>query len=218
MSSFTPIPELRPKNNSGLVYVVFLTSGNILFSEPTNDGWFGGVTNATEIHKFKGSDWGNTTMFRQSEPGSPLACEELDQYCFTDVKGERKCSPVGSSIDALSSIYEQLDEGDAEWFNWFEMTTFEAAVGTERFVEALGSRALRARDSLNGPILGPLPDKQWQVEVQHWNAAALAYMQDTFLRAITGPKDRQILRLMSAAGVVYPTTETDHELCANQVC
>lgn len=67
----------------------------------------------------------------------------------------------------------------------------------------LGTQALRARDSLNGPLLGPLPDNQWQLEVQHWHATSMAYMQATFLQPILGLKNPDMARVMY---VRYPNT------------
>ncbi|KAM7210944.1 hypothetical protein V8F06_013679 [Rhypophila decipiens] len=187
-SSFFPILELA--SQSALLFIFFLTSGRILFSYPTDDGWYGETTNTTDILKLKGVLRGNTTMYRQSEPGSPLACKELEQYCFTGVKGQRKCSPLVNRRDAMQSVIAQLDDGDMVWFDWFELTTFETTVTTLDPLALLGTQVLTARDSLNGPILGRFPDNQWQLEVQHWHATVMAHMQDTFLRSIVGPKNR----------------------------
>ena len=211
-SSFFPIPELTPQNAS--LFILFLTSRRILFTQPSNDGWYGGTTNSTEIHKFTDVDWGNTTMFRQTEPGSPLGCKELEQYCFTGVKGQRKCSPLGNARDAMQSVIDQLDEGDYEWFDWLELTTFETTVATVDPLRMLGTQVLIARDSLSGPILGPLPENQWQLEVQHWHATAMAHMQETFLKYIFGPKNPDLPLLMR---VRYPKTPIERQLCASQV-
>ncbi len=122
-SSFFPIPELTPENAT--LFIFFLTSNDILFTSPTDDSWYGGTTNTTEIHKLKFSGWGNKTMFRQSEPGSPLGCKELEQYCFTGVKGQQKCTPLESQSNSIVDLFDLLDEGDDEWLTWLYLTTFE---------------------------------------------------------------------------------------------
>ncbi|KAK0613547.1 hypothetical protein B0T14DRAFT_499015 [Immersiella caudata] len=215
MSTFVPIPELSPKNDSGTVWILFLKSDNILFSEDTKDDWYGRDLEPTEVHKLKGwKEWGNVTMFRQHQPGSPLACQEMDQFCFTDVKGVRKCSRLGSPADAMLDLRAMMDEGDQEWNSWFVVTTFETMTQVRDPVELLGTRALRARDSLNGPILGPLPDNQWQLEVQHWHSTSAAQLQQTFLRTIIGPTNPELPNLIE---VWRPNTTVERDICANQI-
>src|SRR5512142_3291977 len=84
-SSFVPILELRPENT--YLFLFFLTSNEIMFLRPTIDSWFGPTTNTTDVRKFKFSKWGNTstTTYRQNEPGSPLGCRELEQFCIVGV-------------------------------------------------------------------------------------------------------------------------------------
>ncbi|KAK5654567.1 hypothetical protein OQA88_7196 [Cercophora sp. LCS_1] len=129
-------------------------------------------------------------MYRQDELGSPSACRELEQYCFTGVKGERKCSQLGSVTDAIIDYWAQLDEGDDEWIN------------------TLGTQALQARGSLNGVVLGPLPNNQWQFEVQSWHATAMAH------RSIIGPENPE--DLAHFVSMRYPKTTIEKELCAKQ--
>ncbi|KAK4444012.1 hypothetical protein QBC34DRAFT_309909 [Podospora aff. communis PSN243] len=213
LSTFVPIPELAPQNASGTVWIQFLKSDNILFTEQTNDGWYGQDLDPVQVHKLKIMESGNVTMFRQRLPGSPLACQEMDQICFTGVKGVRKCGRLGSLPDTMQDVDAMLDDGDKEWYAWFTITTFETVTQVRDAVELLGTRALRARDSLNGPILGSLPNSQWQLEVQHWHAASAAHLQDTFLRSIIGPTNPELPKLVE---VWYPNTTVEREICASQ--
>ncbi|KAE9364713.1 hypothetical protein N431DRAFT_355340 [Stipitochalara longipes BDJ] len=208
-SSFFPIPELTPQNAS--LFIFFLTSGALLFTHPSTDSWYGGTTNTTEIHKLKISDWGNATMFRQSEPGSPLACKELEQYCYSGVKGQRKCTPLESLSNSMVDFADLLDEEDKAWISWLFMTTFNIAVGTRIPLSLLGTHVLMARNKLNGPLLGSLPENQWQLEVQHWHATAMAHLQAAFLESIIGFKDPKFSPLIR-----YPNTTIERDLCANQ--
>ncbi|KAK1749413.1 hypothetical protein QBC47DRAFT_441931 [Echria macrotheca] len=213
MSSFNPIPELRPMNGSGSVWIRFLTSDNILFTQQTEDSWYGRDMMSTQVHKLKGMEWGNVTMFRQSIPGSPLGCQEMEQLCFTGVKGVQICGRLGSAPDSVMDIESQMEPEDKEWYIWFMTTTFETMTQARGVVDLLGTRALRARDSLNGPILGSLPEGQWQIEVQHWHATATAHLQETFLRSIIGPSNPELPKLME---VWYPNTTVEKEICASQ--
>jgi hypothetical protein len=164
------------------------------------------------IHKFKISGWGNMTMFRQSEPGAPLACKELEQYCYRGVKGQQKCTPLEGPDNSITDLLYLLDEEDKEWFHWLFRTTFAIAKSTRIPLALLGTHVLTARNKLNGPVLGSLPDNQWQLEVQHWHATAMAYLQATFLESIIGYEDPKFSGLIQ-----YPNTTIERDLCANQV-
>ena len=217
VSTFIPIPELIPRNSSGEVFILFLQSDNVLFIQKPKDRWYGDDMGPIQVsHLLKGSGTGaeNVSMFRQNQPGSPLACHELQQYCYTGAKGTQKCTQLQGGMDAVGNIFAQLDPEDEPWFNWFELTTVETGMATRSPLNLLGTRMLMARDSLNGPVLGQLPDNQWQLEVQHWHATAMADMQAAFLRSIVGPGNPDLPRLMR---VVYPNSTMEREICENQV-
>jgi hypothetical protein len=108
--------------------------------------------------------------------------------------------------------YHLLDEGDEAWIAWLWMTTFTIGVSTRIPLTQLGTHVLTARNRLNGPILGSLPKNQWQLEVQHWHATAMAYLQANFLESIIGFTDPIYSGL-----IAYPSTPVERDLCANQV-
>lgn len=56
----------------------------------------------------------------------------------------------------------------------------------------LGASCLRARDGLTEGLQSPLPDDQWQVEVRHWAAVALAFQQAGVVNGATGPSERGV--------------------------
>jgi len=151
-------------------------------------------------------------MFRQSDPGSPLACREQNQYCFTGKKGQQKCTSLQSSSDAIGDMYDMLDEGDEEWLSWLFLSTFIGVKDVSEATMMLGTHALLAKNKLDGPLLGTVPDNQWQLEVQHWHATSMARVQGTTLRMITGYKDPRFSNITR-----YPNTTIERELCASQV-
>ncbi len=208
-SSFFPIPELKPQDAD--LFIFFLISNRILFAFPSHDDWYSATGNTTQVHKLTISDLGNATMFRQSELGSPLACREQHQFCFTGVKGQQKCTPLQSSEDSPESLWELADEGDA-WIPWFFTTSYLTNKGTNIPLRVLGVQVLTARNQHNGPLIGSLPDKQWQLEVQHWHATAMAHLQGQFLESIVGPTNPKLTPL-----VRRPNTTVEKQLCANQV-
>lgn len=152
----------------------------------SNDTWYGETTNPIQIHKLKSMNPSNTTMYRQTELGTPLACRELEQHCFTGIKGVQKCSLLQSPDDAIHNLYSQLDEGDESLVSLVPHNHIYDHHDAKDPLMILGTRTLRARYYLNGPILGPLPENQWQLEVLHWHATAMVHMQQAFVRPIVG--------------------------------
>jgi hypothetical protein len=112
----------------------------------------------------------------------------------------------------MADLLHLLDEEDKVWFDWLFLTTFNIAKSTRMPLALLGTQVLTARNKLNGPLVGSLPDNQWQLEVQHWHATALAFLQACFLESIIGFQDPKYSHLIR-----YPNTTTEKDLCANQV-
>ncbi len=146
-------------------------------------------------------------MFRQSEPGSPLACKELEQYCVVGAKG-RKCTPLESPGNAIPDILDLVDRDRQRMVSLALYDNLFRTDGNNGPLLLLGTHVLKARDRLNGPLLGPLPNNQWQLEVQHWHATAMAYLQATFLGSILGFEDPRFSHL-----VRHPNTTAEKELC-----
>lgn len=159
-----------------------------------------------------GNDTASVTVFRQNQPESPRACHELEQYCYTGAKGTQRCTQLQDATDALGELFAQLDPEDEPWFSWFKLTAMETGTRTSSPLLLLGTGMLIARNSLNGPMLGQLPDSQWQVEVQHWHTTAMSHMQAAFLRSIVGPGNPDLPRLMK---VDYPNSTVEREIFEN---
>ncbi len=209
-STFFPISEFKPQDAD--ISLFFLAAGRILFLHPTHDDWYSATANTTEVHKLTVSDSGNVTMYRQNEPGSPLACREQGQFCFTGIKGQRKCTELESAVDGPWSLLKLYDDGDESAIHWLYRTSYMTKKDTGVPLHILGVQMLTARNKLNGPLIGSLPDNQWQLEVQHWHATAMADLQARFLQSIVGNTDPKIAHLIRR-----PNSTVEKQLCANQV-
>ena len=209
-STFNPIPELRPVNAS--LALLFLTADQILFSQPTDDAWFGPATKPVNIHRLKFSSLTNTTMFRQNEPGSPLGCKQREQYCAIGPDGQQKCTTLNAPVNAMDEVYDLVGKTDQEWMMWIIGGVFRTLKRTTQPLVILGPHALTARNKLNGPVLGSLPSNQWQLEIQHLHATSMAVIQATFLQNAIGFKDPKWERIIRR-----PRKTAEKELCENQV-
>ncbi|KAL1617650.1 hypothetical protein SLS54_007654 [Diplodia seriata] len=75
----------------------------------------------------------------------------------------------------------------------------------------MGISALLARRSLYTGNQGPLPDNQWQLEVEHWHLASLAILQRQVVEAANGPFDQEVIPLLDR-----PQHDDERKVCRNQ--
>ncbi|KAK4445305.1 hypothetical protein QBC34DRAFT_307051 [Podospora aff. communis PSN243] len=212
MSSFNPIPELsRPDAD---VYLFFLTASGVIFSQPVLDPWYKATTPYSKrLHQLS-SLAGNISIFMQDEPGSPLACAEQNQLCWPGSSGNNKCTPLMSfndlvDIKYLSGLFD--DEEQRHHVEWMLNTTIAKALQAFHPIAVMGNQALTARTSITGGHQAPLPNNQWQREVQHWHSSAIAHLQRQFVEAVTGPRDPRLETTFR-----FANSPTEKQLCSNQ--
>lgn len=209
---FFPLAELRPQDAN--LYLVFLTSSHLLFQNPVQDDWYYATGNTTQVHKLQFTEWSNTTVFRQSEPGSPLACREQHQYCY-----RHKCTPLLSDWDAQYTLKNMVDkhdlisdDKDLPWVIWLMRTGFSRKQTIWQVLAKLHVHALTAWKYINGPMVGNLPDNQWQLEVRHWHDTSMAHLQGIFLDSVVGHSGPGFQRRLRTPG-----SATEWQICKNQV-
>lgn len=136
---------------------------------------------------------------------SPLACSSQYQVC-----NGGDCTPLtaADNLPTLAANWSSQEQRDL--FSWFynhvSFYTIGAAAG------GLGPGCLRARDGLSRGLQNPLPDNQWQLEVQHWFAVALANLQRSAIYSVVGPDDENILPWINTN-----ITQSDRGRCNEQV-
>lgn len=212
-SSFVPIPELQRLDAN--VLLIFLSVNEIVFAAETNDPWFG----ATEMvgHKTadKAAGSGRIAVYYPKEPASPMACVLQSQICGPSLPEGSRCTPLGASQDthdAYLALYQNAPEESWNRASWAYQAWITLAETISEVIFALGSQSLIARNSLSGNMQGPLPDNQWQLEVQHWHETSLALMQASFVETATGPNDPKVHKY-----VTKPKNVQEVQLCGSQV-
>lgn len=217
VGDFTPIPALWA--NTTDVSLFFLSANDIKFSTACNDPWYAATTVAHEIDPTGAS--GNTTVtyYIRDEPARVLGCTSQYQFCNPDFKpGESGKS--AKSCTPLAGMYRAIAVADALWqtdgqrdlFNAFINGIFLDISDLRETVSVAGIASLTARESLQDGLQGPLPDKQWQLEVENWYGATLADMQRATVEYATGPIDPALLQF-----VERPQTKSERQLCDNVV-
>ena len=79
-------------------------------------------------------------------------------------------------------------------------------------ISAVGITSLKAREKLFSGIQGPLPNNQWQIEVENWYSTTLADLQRLTIEYAAGPADPALLQVLER-----PQTETERQLCHSVV-
>jgi hypothetical protein len=146
------------------------------------------------------------------EPASTLGCTAQAQFCNPTYPKGTACEPLRSWGDTTVPWADFWNKDQIDALNWATTTFQQEQVSISTLVNAIGTSVLAARYSLAGGLSGPLPDNQWQIEVEHLVGASLASLQGTLVEAANGP---------SAEGLkpyqVLPDTDVAKRMCINQV-
>lgn len=199
------ISELQRPDADLTIY--HLSAPGIVFvGRKTADAWY----RATK----QGSLTGEGKPYFQDEAASPLACAQQEQVCDPNLPENERCTPLsGVSNLRLNAAALRQDASSSNRMEWLLNTLsspYDASV--YRMVKMLGSQSLASKDSMVGQVQGPLPDNQWQLDVQHWLAVSLVSLQKHFLTTVRGPQDSRLLPALKK-----PSTPEAQAMCGRQV-
>ncbi|KAF4539272.1 uncharacterized protein LTHEOB_10436 [Lasiodiplodia theobromae] len=218
-SDFIPTPSIAQANAELILF--FLSANSIIFAENTTDEWY----RATHVagRKYLNANPNATVpVYAQDEPASPLACVQQEQLCFPSLPADQRCTPLA----ARNAVYESagallLGDGSsstsaakaeaADRLQWVIATAF-TALQLESIVHTLGTRSLLSRFSLYSNVQAPLPDDQWQREVELWHDTVLAFMQESFVAAARGQSDDPRMDKL----FMEPDSAEAKSICRNQ--
>ncbi|OJD30954.1 cytochrome p450 protein [Diplodia corticola] len=211
-SDWDPIPALRYLDADVMVF--FLSANWMLFNAEVNDPWYSAHRKIGDANNGVGQNQDDSIpVIVADEAASPLACKVQQQLCNPSSSsgggdGNPRCSrmmglyePVGTSIGdlglngrqkgaLLKHISALLKQGCDHLFE---------AVGV------LGPAALMSKFAADARFQGPLPDDQWQLDVEYWHNTSLAFLQAYAVEAAKGPSDPRIDKF------VVPTDDDDDD-------
>lgn len=215
---FIPIKELARIDAE--VYLVFLSTNAVVFSQPSDDLWYpahdlaGNITDESIENRPE-----SMSLYFGDEPAFPLGCTRQYQFCSGPGSGTRGgadgpyCTPHSSLLDAHHFAYTMLAQ-DPYWdtLEWM----VRAVQGTEDPlygpIYTLGSAVLESSSRKVAGIMGPLSRDQWQLDVERWYNISLASIQQNFVEMAAGPSDGRLRDL-----VVKPASDGQKRFCDNQV-
>jgi len=196
-SDFSPVPDFR-RNDSDVTLAV-LYNAAVYFGK-VEDPWFKAENLST-----------STPVWLPSRYMSVLRCSQQYQFC-----NQKRCSP-------LTGLYEVGPEPSEDLgLNKNQIATrkllWKAAWGTQLgFIFLLmGNEALIAEDYLWGTTMwsSPLPENQWQIEVQNLHNVSLALLQQRVVEYASPPNIEIRPGLNSLEHVVRLNNTADLDLCS----
>jgi hypothetical protein len=175
-SLWTPIPALAKEGAD--VFIIFIEQNSVTHRGPNKDPVF----SATTVAKNNNS---TVPMFRSDRFVSPVACFQQHRFCHPSDTSQ--CSPwtgryemwKGVSPDASFNVKQKAAAG----------RIFLASRETSLYetINARSSKCLRAQDRMEWLFQGPLPDNQWEIEVETWAQQGLAALQAGIQEYAAGP-------------------------------
>lgn len=196
-SGFSPVPDFR-RNDSDVTLTV-LYNAAVYFGK-VKDPWFKAENLST-----------STPVWLPSRYMSVLGCSQQYQFC-----NQKRCSP-------LTGLYEVGPEPSEDLgLNKNQIATrkllWKAAWGTQLgfLFLLMGNEALIAEDYLWGTTMwsSPLPDNQWQIEVQNLHNVSLALLQQRVVEYASPPNIEIRPGLNSLEHVIRPNNTADLDLCS----
>jgi hypothetical protein len=215
---FVPLPELRAADAD--IGLVFVSANDIMYDAPTNDDLYAAHTPAIASIGMRGCNI-TRTFYTRDEPARVLGCVERYQSC--DVQSAAHSANANSgggtsfagltrSLLQAKTLWRARNPRLARLFDWVFAGLAADPLHVWTVPLMLGQSALTARYSLGNGLQGPLPDDQWQREVQFWFKTSLAHIQRVVLETATGPLGPMLNRAL-----IRPQTAEERLLCQSQV-
>ncbi|KAF4545925.1 Cytochrome p450 protein [Lasiodiplodia theobromae] len=206
-SHFTPIKALQRPDAD--LYMIFLSSNAVMFTNETDDPWYSAHDHAGRIYSVFDSE-AITDVYFADEPASPLACLIQHQVCDPQSTSNTTCTPLVSALDlreAAAAIWSDEDGLSTFMFSAGAGNLDSTSVSTLIMQSGLDSDSRRSFGEQ-----GPIPNNQWQRDVARWTNISLAYTQQSYLDAASGPSDPQVEQFYTG-----PLNDDHRRLCRNQM-
>ncbi|KAI0545584.1 hypothetical protein F4679DRAFT_560534 [Xylaria curta] len=181
-SEFRPIPYLH-RDDADLM-LVFLSGAGVYFLESSPDPWYRATTLANVTIE-TGTNY--ASAFLMDEAASPLGCVVQWQFCQPRPSDTPICGNLASFNDATSSFLMNAAHKNNKLY-WY-LDIFYNAPGVWDIIHKLNAQSLLSQRTLLYGTQSPIPENQWQLDVTHWWATALAAQQASFVNTVIGPSD-----------------------------
>ncbi|KAF2138635.1 uncharacterized protein K452DRAFT_204656, partial [Aplosporella prunicola CBS 121167] len=194
-AAFEPIADLHVPDADVSLY--FLSANDVNYIQPVDDPWF--AAHQLTSHQEDTVVGSDTPVWRRDEPATVLACTQQYQYCNPNLPESEGCTPL-AGIDGWrnsaspDAIPMRNAAGEDIWRTSLQRAALRYVVDKAIYttiadvVGSLNSGALLSRNSMWLGIQGPMGERQWQSEVEHWHRSSLAVLQRLMIEQATGGK------------------------------
>ncbi|KAI8626961.1 hypothetical protein F5Y19DRAFT_487249 [Xylariaceae sp. FL1651] len=187
-SSFDPIPELVASR--GRLSLFFLSAKGILFAKRTPDPWYHATRKVATVDALSlnsSMPRSKIPVYGQDRAGAPLACSSKMQICMPGLPAAGRCTALGNPDDIFTQVLSELASDAASTrLKWAIAALESVSNGISDLVKAMGAQSLLSRRSLVSGVQSPLPDNQWQLDVEHWHKTHLASHQIVLAQVAAG--------------------------------
>jgi hypothetical protein len=212
-AAYYPIELLSREDAT--IFLIFLNAQSITFLEPVDDPWFSAHRKDIATFTTQGGRIGKE-VYLSDEPASAVGCTYQAQWCNPNLPADTGCEPLGPISDSSKWNPELWSKDQLDMLDWFVGTSQQESFDPSIIINEIGTSALTARYDLSAGRSTALPNNQWQIEMEHLVAAALASMQGTFVESASGPRTEELKQFQ-----VTPEDATNNRLgrmiCSNQV-
>ncbi|RDA88405.1 hypothetical protein CP532_5561 [Ophiocordyceps camponoti-leonardi (nom. inval.)] len=195
-SEFEPIPQLS--RSDGDIMIFFLVGNGAMFMRPTPDLWYRGTASGKNVSVDHSADNLSLETYEPEVAASPLACVQRHQFC--DSSG--RCGPLAGYLDALQGAnvlfnstalgQSRPDEKPDTFFGSFRRALGQTLGTIDFMVSSFQSNSLLSQQVSSSGLRGPLPDNQWQIDVNYWWNTMLATIQASFVQQAAWTTDPEL--------------------------
>lgn len=204
LSDFLPIEPLM--QTDGDLALFFLSAPGILYSEVIDDDWY--AAHRPYSHNSTTASFsGQISTYIADHSATVLGCKLQYQICDPTTSPEKGCTPLGGLNDHNYGMTTPRTRREKAVF-W----TFTIG-GLDTIVATLKASSLKSRFGIFSALQGPLPNNQWQLEVEYWHNIVLASLQGIQVNIAAGPGDLRVLQYTWTR----PLTDEQRYFCKNQV-
>jgi hypothetical protein len=214
-TNWVPIPEFNRTDAD--VTIFFLAQNSMSYDFPNSDALFG----ANTIQQDKLSSTEDPLIYYLPDRLiSAMGCVDQFQICNPALSGPVStngmlCTPLDSIIHVYgkaSSIQLSATQVETCWPIW----RGAQFASMDNGVDGTGSSALKAQETVKDlSQITKLPDDQWVIELEAWNAVALARIQVAVLEYATGP-----INVVEQGGEIIkpkPDDKVGQNICRRQL-
>ncbi|KAL9109450.1 MAG: hypothetical protein Q9227_005958 [Pyrenula ochraceoflavens] len=205
-STFFPNEELLQALTDSDLFVISLSADKVVYTRQVNDDWYSAHRFIEEVQSSQQP--GYIQVYGADEPASAIGCKAHYELCSTSSSRTQGCTGSGGALDLETHDMVNWDGPASSIAQWIGHPFLDIGSVTV----SMTSMALTSRATLGAGVQAPLPDHQWQSDVEYWHNIVLASFQGSPVENAMGPRDSDIFEHFW----VTPHTDESRRLCKSQ--